>query len=135
MKTCALALFCLLICSCAARGDAGGIQVTHHTDLSSLLNWCIAACLFGLAASIAATIWLPIPKWIGLFGITLFGLTIGGALTVETILPILPWIVLGLFVVAGAIGAFYLWTHKLKLATAEENVSLAVQRFKSGGGV
>jgi hypothetical protein len=95
-----------LFCGCTTRSDSR-LGIVHHSDFSELVPWICAACVLGMALSIAAIIWVPIQRWIPLFTLTTFATCLAMTLFVQAIIPWIPWVLLA----AVVLGAGYLILH------------------------
>ena len=85
----------LMLTGCATRGGAPDIGITTHHDFSEMVPALVFFCVIGIAASIAALIWIPIQKWIPLAALTFFASCIVVAWTVEWLTVWMPWIIGG----------------------------------------
>ncbi len=91
----ALAALICFLSGCSPRISVPDIGVTKHHDFSEMVPALIFFCVIGIAASIAALIWIPIQKWIPLATLTFFGACIVVAWTVEWLTAWMPWIIGG----------------------------------------
>ena len=99
-----IALALLVLPGCVVRGPAHttpAAAIPGGSALSALLLWTVGAAMVGVAASVAALVWLPTKK-LALSGVAGFGALLGCALTVKVIQPYLGWIVLGMFATGAA---------------------------------
>ncbi len=85
----------IFLSGCSKRGDMPDIGVIHHYDFSAMVPAILFWSVIGCAACIAALIWVPIQKWIPLAGLTFFGSCGVLAVTVNELLPWMPWIIGG----------------------------------------
>jgi len=69
------------------------VTITHAADFSAWLVPIDLLCAVGIAASVAALVWIPIQKWIPLAGITFFGGLIVTAYSVAWLIAWLPYII------------------------------------------
>jgi len=88
----------IVLCGCDnTRAHASRIDehttITRVMDFSSMLPALDLLCAIGIAASIAALIWIPIQKWIPLAGITFFGSLIVIAYSVAWMIVWLPYLI------------------------------------------
>lgn len=112
----------------AATGNA-------EAELQALFTWAVAVALFGVGASIAATVFLSsvipsLAKW-GIAGAMGFGAILILAVFFKVSLPFLPWIALALLAVAIGLGIYYLRNHpdalKLKAQAIQASLVNAVK--------
>lgn len=88
-----LVLQCLT--GCVSRTGGLDIGITKHHDFSEMVPALVFFCVIGIAASIAAFLWVPIQKWIPLACGSFFALCIVTAYTVQWLIVWLPWIIGG----------------------------------------
>ena len=80
---------------CSTRGGGLDVGIVKHHDFSEMVPALVFFCVIGIAASIAALIWIPIQKWIPLATLTFFASCIVVAWTVEWLTAWMPWIIGG----------------------------------------
>jgi hypothetical protein len=105
-------LACILLFGCAdQRSHQPRIDehttITRTMDFSSMLPAIDLLCAVGIAASIAALIWIPIQKWIPLALLTFFGGLIVSAYTVAWLVTWLPYLIGAGFLVGALWGAWH----------------------------
>lgn len=91
-----VAIAALLLTGCTARGIAEVEErttVTYVQDFSAMVPFLTFCCVIGIAACVAAILWVPIQRWIPLAGLTFFGGCIVTAWSVSWLLEWLPWII------------------------------------------
>ncbi len=69
-----------------------------HANIGSALVWMVTVSVFGIGASIAAAVFLPM-KRMAVAAIAGFGSILGCALLVSAAMPFLPWVALGLILI------------------------------------
>lgn len=100
-------ILALLATGCGHRAPpapriANPFSSAGNADTNALLVWMIMVSIAGIGACVAAAIFLPV-KQLAVAGASGFATVLVLALTLKAALPFLPWVALGLFLIAGAL--------------------------------
>ncbi len=117
-----LMIIAVIVAVMSLSGCGEARNVIDHAKRSShgsgsiggTINWLVTISILGIGACVAAAIFLPV-KGLACAGAGGFATVLGLALIIPAIQPFLPWVALGIIVLAFAAGIWYF--RKYVLAT------------------